>query len=146
MSVAPLPAIIHHPWFIADIPGWNNDGAPERESLAMDRYYLEDSIRKREISQHLSPTVSKLLSDSGRRLFFQSAFHFKTIHEEFVRMHCPWTDENINTAMSQLDNVLRLHPELGDEKGVQEVRDQLRATASSGGRKCSQSSTARAEN
>ncbi|KAJ5109392.1 hypothetical protein N7456_006067 [Penicillium angulare] len=29
MSVAPLPAIIHHPWFIADIPGWNNQGVAE---------------------------------------------------------------------------------------------------------------------
>lgn len=126
MSVAPLPAIIHHPWFIADIPGWNNDGVAEGESFAVDRLYLEKSIRKKELSQHLSPTVSTLLSDSGKRLFFQSAFHFKDIHKEFVRMHCPWIEKNTRAAMSQLDIVLRLYPELRGEEGVQEVNDLLR--------------------
>jgi hypothetical protein len=126
MSVAPLPAVIHHPWFIADIPGWNNDGVAEGESFATDRLYLENSIRKKEISQHLPPTVSTLLSDSGKRLFFQSAFHFKDIHEKFVRMHCPWTEKNIRAANSQLDAVLRLYPELGGEERVQEVKDLLR--------------------
>ncbi|KAL5333103.1 hypothetical protein BJX70DRAFT_382029 [Aspergillus crustosus] len=76
MSVAPLPAIIHHPWFIADIPGWNNDGVSKGESFGVDRRYLANLIREKEISQHLPLTVSTLLSDSGKRLFFQSAFHF----------------------------------------------------------------------
>ncbi|GIJ99200.1 hypothetical protein Aspvir_001326 [Aspergillus viridinutans] len=129
MSVAPLPAIIHHPWFIADIPGWNNDGVAEGESFAVDRLYLENSIRKKEISQHLPRTVSTLLSDSGKRLFFQSAFHFKDIHEEFVRMHCPWTEKNIRAAKSQLDTVLCLYPELGGEERVQEVKDLLRSNS-----------------
>ncbi|KAL5356848.1 hypothetical protein BJX96DRAFT_143493 [Aspergillus floccosus] len=122
ISVAPLPAIIHHPWFIADIPGWNNDGVSEGESFALDRRYLENSIREKETSQHLPLTVSMLLRDSGERLFFQSAFHFKTIHEEFVKMHCPRTEKNIRAARSQLDTVLRLYPELGDEDEVDEVQ------------------------
>ncbi|KAF4211368.1 hypothetical protein CNMCM8980_004357 [Aspergillus fumigatiaffinis] len=127
MSVAPLPAIIHHPWFIADIPGWKNDGVSECENFGVDRRYLENSIREKEISQHLPLTVSTLLSGSGKRLFFQSAFHFKSIHEEFVRMHCPWTEKNIRVARSQLDTVLRLYPELAGEEGVQEVKDLLRS-------------------
>ncbi|RDW58926.1 uncharacterized protein DSM5745_11132 [Aspergillus mulundensis] len=126
MSVAPLPAIIHHPWFIADIRGWNNDGISESESFEVDRRYLENSIRGKETSQDLPLTVSTLLSDSGRRLFFQSAFHFKGIHEEFVRMHCPWTEENIGAAMPQLDAVLRLYPDLAGEEGVREVKELLR--------------------
>lgn len=126
MSVAPLPAIIHHPWFIADIPGWNNDGISESESFEADRRYLEESIRQKEVLQHLPLTVSILLSDSGRRLLFQSAFHFKGIHEEFVKMHCSWTEENIRAAMPQLDAVLRLYPELAGEEGVREVRELLR--------------------
>lgn len=125
MSVAPLPAIIHHPWFIADIPGWNNDGVAEGESFAADRLYLEDSMKKKEISQRLPLTISTLLSNSGKRLFFQSAFHCKGIHEEFVRMHCALTEENIRAARSQLDTFLRLYPELGGEEGVQEVKNQL---------------------
>jgi hypothetical protein len=125
MSVAPLPAIIHHPWFIADIPGWNNDGVAEGESFTEDRLYLEDSIKKKELLQHLPLMVSTLLSDSGKRLFFQSAFHFKDVHESFVKTHCPWTEKNIRAAMSQLDTVLRLYPELGDTEDVQKVKNLL---------------------
>lgn len=125
MSVAPLPAIIHHPWFIADIPGWNNDGVAEGESFTEDRLYLENSIKKKELSQHLPFTVSTLLSDSGKRLSFQSAFHFKDIHERFVKTHCPWTEKNIRAARSQLDTVLLLYPELGDKEGVHKVKNQL---------------------
>ena len=126
MSVAPLPAIIHHPWFIANIPGWHNNGVSESESFEVDRRYLEESIKEKEMSQHLPLTVSTLLSDSSRRLFFHSAFHFKDIHEEFVRMHCPWTEKNIKAALPQLDAVLHLYPELAGEEGVQEVKELLR--------------------
>jgi hypothetical protein len=40
MYVAPLPAAIHHPWFIADTPGWNNDGVRVGETFGEDRAYL----------------------------------------------------------------------------------------------------------
>ncbi|KAJ6019504.1 hypothetical protein N7522_001571 [Penicillium canescens] len=125
MSVAPLPAIINHPWFIADIPGWNNDGVANGESFKEDRTYLENAIKKKELSRHLPLTVSTLLSDSGTRLFFQSAFHFRDIHEKFVKMHCPRTEKNIKSARSQLDTVLRLYPELGDSEDVQKLKDLL---------------------
>ena len=125
--MAPLPAIIYHPWFIADIPGWNNDGVAKGESFAADRLYLESSIRKREITQHLPLTISTLLSDSGKRLFFQSAFHFRATHEEFVGMHCPWTEKNIRAAKSQLSTVLRLYPELEGEEKIQEVNELLQS-------------------
>ncbi|KAJ5117322.1 hypothetical protein N7448_010954 [Penicillium atrosanguineum] len=125
MSVAPLPAIIHHPWFMADIPGWNNDGVAEGESFAEDRLCLEDLVKMKEFSQHLPPTVSTLLKDSGKRLHFQSAFHFKDIHETFVTMHCPWTEDNISAATLQLDTVLCLYPELGDKERVLEIKNLL---------------------
>ncbi|KAJ5567163.1 hypothetical protein N7535_006469 [Penicillium sp. DV-2018c] len=125
MYVAPLPAVIHHPWFIADIPGWNNVGVANAESFEEDRAYLENAVKKREISRHLPLTVSTLLRDSGKRLFFQSAFHVRGIHEMFVTMHCPRTEENIKAARSQLDIVLRLYPELGDSDNVQRFKDAL---------------------
>lgn len=122
MSVAPLPAIIHHPWFIADIPGWHNAGVTEGETFVEDRLYLENAIRKRELSQHPPCTVSTLLRDSGQRLFFQSAFHCREIHEAFVKMHCSLSEKNVEAARSQLDTVLCLYPELRDEEGVQRVK------------------------
>lgn len=125
MSPAPLPAIIHHPWFIADIPGWNNDGVTEKASFAEDRLFLENAIKKKELSQHLPAKVSTLLRDSGQRFFFQSAFHFKGIHEKFVKMHCAWTEENIQAAKLQLDTVLNLYPELEGTQGTQKAKDVL---------------------
>ncbi|KAI2670335.1 hypothetical protein N7451_008905 [Penicillium sp. IBT 35674x] len=125
MSVAPLPAIIHHPWFIADIPGWRNDGVTDGESFVDDRLYLETSVKMKESSQRLPSRVSTLLAGSKKRLFFQSAFHFKDIHERFVKMHCPRTENNIRAARLQLDTVLTLYPELGDKEGALEIKNML---------------------
>lgn len=125
MYVAPLPAIIHHPWFIADIPGWNNAGVAEGESFPEDRLYLENLIRAKESSQHLPPTISTLLCDSGKRMFFQSAFHCKGIHERFVKAHCPHTEENMKAAKLQLEAALSLYPDLGDKRGVLETKQYL---------------------
>ncbi|KAJ5641421.1 hypothetical protein N7490_005421 [Penicillium lividum] len=125
ISVAPLPAIIHHPWFMADIPGWNNDGVSEGENFLDDRLSLQDFVRRKEISQKLPLTVSTLLKDSGKRLYFQSAFHFKGIHEAFVRTHCPWTVDNLRAARVHLDIALGLYPELGEKEGVWETKSLL---------------------
>ncbi|KAJ6066891.1 uncharacterized protein N7446_003928 [Penicillium canescens] len=65
MSVAPLPAIINHPWFIADIPGWNNDGVANGESFKEDRTYLENAIKKKELSRHLP--LTKASASFGQR-------------------------------------------------------------------------------
>jgi hypothetical protein len=125
MFTAPLPAIIYHPWFIADIPGWNNDGVAEGERFTEDRCFLETAVRKKEISQKLPLTVSTLLRDSGRRFFFQAAFHNKDIHHKFVEMHCELTEENIAAARTQLDVALRLYPEMRGMKGVEQVKERL---------------------
>lgn len=125
MSTAPLPAIIHHPWFIADIPGWNNDGVTEGERFAEDRCLLETAVRNKEISQKLPLTISTLLRDSGKRFFFQAAFHATGIHRKFVEMHCERTEENIAAAKTQLDVALRLYPELRGVKGVEQVKERL---------------------
>lgn len=97
----------------------------ERETFAEDRLFLENSTKKKELSQNLPVKVSRLLRDSGQRLIFQSAFHFKGIHQKFVEMHCPRTEENIQAARLQLDTVLNLYPELEGMQGVHRVKDIL---------------------
>ncbi|OAA80303.1 Protein kinase-like domain protein [Akanthomyces lecanii RCEF 1005] len=42
--VAPPPAVVHHPWFLADVPGWNNDGVSSHDRFTQDRAYLENKI------------------------------------------------------------------------------------------------------
>lgn len=123
---APLPAVIHHPSFIADIPGWKNAGAREGEHFAEDRLFLEAAVREKEVSRQLPPTVSTLLCDSGKRFFFQSAFHCRGIHEEFVRKYCARTEENLDAASTQLDIVLCLYPDLAELEDVQRVKSLLK--------------------
>jgi hypothetical protein len=125
MYVAPLPAAIHHPWFIADTPGWNNDGVRVGETFGEDRAYLEAAIERLERLRGLPHTVSALLRGSGERLFFQSAFHFQGIHERFVEANCHWTERHLKSARSELDTVLHLYPDLGEKSGAQRVRTWL---------------------
>lgn len=125
LSVAPLPALIHHPWFIADIPGWHNEGVEDGVEFAKDRQFLEDSIRRREIEANMKPTISSLLRESGKRFFFQSAFHFRDIHMRFVQMYCQLTEDNRGVAGEQLHTVLGLYPELAGRVGVKAVRELL---------------------
>ncbi|KAE8133901.1 hypothetical protein BDV38DRAFT_286377 [Aspergillus pseudotamarii] len=130
MSVAPLPAAIHHRWFIADISGWSNDGVAERENFEDDRRYFEKAIKHKEISRQLLATVSTLLCDSGSRLFFQSVFHFNGIHEKFVKIHCARTEENIEAANSHLNVVLFLYPELEETESVRRFKNMLHSDKS----------------
>ncbi|CAG8887071.1 unnamed protein product [Penicillium egyptiacum] len=120
--MAPLPAIMHHPWFIADVPGWNNDGVSVGETFGGDRDYLEAAIHRLERLRDLPHTVSTLLRGSGERRFFQSAFHFQGIHEKCVEANCHWIERHLKAASSELDTVLDLYPELGEEDGEQRVK------------------------
>lgn len=117
--------MIHHPWFIADIPGWKNEGVSEGEVFIDDRLFLETAIKKKEISRQMPHTVSTLLCDSGKRFFFQSSFHCREVHEEFVKAHCARTEESLEAASAQLTNVLSLYPDLVDTKGVRAVKQFL---------------------
>ena len=125
--MAPLPVIIHHPWFIADIPGWNDDSVLAEKTFSEDRAFLEAAIEKLEHVRDLPHTVSTLLINSGERLFFQSAFHFQRIHERFVEANCPWTERHIKAARSELDTVLDLYPELGEKDAAQRSKRWLQS-------------------
>lgn len=89
----------------------NNDGiSTDGETFEGDRTYLENVIKEKEKEivqqqQQSSSTgrESDLLSGSGERLVFQSAFHSKGIHERFVKVHCQRTEDNLEAAKSQLD-------------------------------------------
>lgn len=103
---------MHHPWFLADVPGWNNEGVGPDGEFSDDRRYLETVIARREVLTGVSSTVSILLHNSTERLYFQSAFHYKGIHERFVQGHCSRTKENLEAAKLELESVIACHPEL----------------------------------
>lgn len=130
MFLAPLPAIVHHPWFIADIRGWHNDGVKDGDTFTEDRLFLENAIKTKEISQNLPLKISELLTGSEMRLFFQSALHYKDIHFNFVKLHCPRTKANLLAAKAQLAVALDLHPELESLEGSRTVQNLLEALLS----------------
>jgi hypothetical protein len=51
----------------------------EGESVEEDRLYLENAIKKREISWYLPLTLPTLLSDSGKRLFFPTSLQLQRL-------------------------------------------------------------------
>lgn len=94
-SFVPAPAAIHHPLFIANIPGFYT-GVPETMDFAPDRAYLEAAIRKlSSSSSSSSPSSSErdsanhiadLLASSFERQFFEMALRNRRINDEYVRL------------------------------------------------------------
>lgn len=91
-SFVPAPAAIHHPLFIANIPGFYT-GVSEDMNFAPDRAYLEAAIRK--LSSSSSPSSSErdsanhiadLLASSFERQFFEMALRNRRINDEYVRL------------------------------------------------------------
>lgn len=118
--------MIHHPWFIADVPGWKSDWVQEGQTFEEDRSYLERVIQAKEKERKLGSRVSRLLRGSKDRMFFQAAISMPGIHEHFVELHCARTDANMAIARNQLRIVLSLHPEWEEEKGVQRIREMMK--------------------
>ena len=82
---APLPAVVQFPWFIADVPGWHNDGVSVADTFKKDRIYLVEALRRKEDAQNRGNALSELLSTSRERQIFQASIHFRDIHAEFVK-------------------------------------------------------------
>lgn len=101
MVLSPLPAVIYHPWFIADISGWHNNGVTEDENFLT--IVFISKIQSETKSLHRNPLLQfQTLRNSGKILVFQSAFHFKDIYEKFVKAHCLL----VQTEATQLDAAL----------------------------------------
>ncbi|KAJ5976356.1 hypothetical protein N7481_010063 [Penicillium waksmanii] len=126
LYLGPLPSVIHHPWFMADIPGWKNDWVQEGQNFEQDREYLEGVMRKKEEERKLDSTVSTLLHGSKDRMFFQAAISMPGIHEQFVETHCARTDGNMAIANQQLQAVLTIHPGWEKQPGVQRIRQMMK--------------------
>lgn len=86
-SFVPAPAAIHHPLFIANIPGFYT-GVPETMDFAPDRAYLEAAIRKLSSSSEGDSAnhIADLLASSFERQFFEMALRNRRINDEYVRL------------------------------------------------------------
>ncbi|THY80950.1 hypothetical protein D6C93_09723, partial [Aureobasidium pullulans] len=78
---APLPAVVQYPWFIADVPGWHNDGVELGETFEHNRDYLVTMLKVKEEATRKIDTVSILLGQASERQRFQSAISYRDIHK-----------------------------------------------------------------
>jgi hypothetical protein len=43
-----MPVVVQFPWFLADIPGWHNDGTIAGDDFEEDRCYLVRAFQNKE--------------------------------------------------------------------------------------------------
>ncbi|CAD0095639.1 unnamed protein product, partial [Aureobasidium mustum] len=111
---APLPAIVQFPWFIADVPGWHNDGTSPGDSFRENRDYLVQTLRIAEMSKTGSDKLSILLASARERQIFQSAINFRDIHKEFVAGDQRFQVARKEDMRPELEAFLVKHPDLRD--------------------------------
>ncbi|KAG8627928.1 hypothetical protein KVT40_003801 [Elsinoe batatas] len=83
--VVPAGSAVHHPLFIADIPGWVNDGVDQGESFHDDRAYLENAIAVHGRQSPHADALRRLLETSHERQFFELSLRNKRINKEYVK-------------------------------------------------------------
>ncbi|GAB7337493.1 hypothetical protein MBLNU457_g2822t1 [Dothideomycetes sp. NU457] len=115
-SFVPAPAAIHHPLFIADIPGWINDGVPEDMKFHNDRLYLENAVRKLSTDDS---TIADLLASSQDRQFLEMSLRNKRINEEYIKAdHRKYDPQELK---AQLDDFLAANLEFATEPQIMKL-------------------------
>lgn len=107
-QIVPSPAAVQHPLFIADIPGWRNDGVIEGMTFEEDREYLEGAMRDiaARSDSPIAQQVVTLLATSFERQFFELSLRNKVINEEYVRQRLKNRKFDDNVVLRQLEDFL----------------------------------------
>lgn len=120
-QVAPAASAIQHPLFIADIPGWRNDGVPEGMTFEDDRAYLEHAIRK--LEDNAGP-IATMLESSRERQFFELSLCNSRINHEYVEQRLQGCLQKV-ALLNELENFLSLHESMRSIPKVLSIRAQL---------------------
>ncbi|KAB8356541.1 hypothetical protein FH972_024124 [Carpinus fangiana] len=133
---APLAGVVQYPWFLADIPGWHNDGVGDDETFESDRFFLEQAIRRQAPSNTFALQIADLLRTSKERHFFQSAFHIVAVHKEFVSRYCARSPANLIAARNSLKEFLQSDDSLAQLPQVHRIQEYLSSVEESGPQPC----------
>lgn len=120
-----MPAVVQFPWFVADIPGWNNDGVQVGETFERDRDYLVSMVEERERRRGSSSIISTILQSARTRQYFQAALHTKGVHLQYVKEHCYRTSANLDAALCELEKFVVANPEFEGSPGIEETMRSL---------------------
>ena len=122
----PAPSAIQHPLFIADIPGWLNDGVPKGMTFEEDRAYLEHAIGILDANSENPGRIKHLLRTSFERQFLEMSLRNRKINDEYVsRMFKDDTAPNKNAALEQLEDFLSANESIRGLPTVLDLRSCL---------------------
>ncbi|KAG6040383.1 hypothetical protein E4U41_000704 [Claviceps citrina] len=122
----PMPAAVHYPLFIADIPGWLND-IPDGKTFEEDRAYFEMTLRKLAAAgpypNHLE--ITSLLQSSFERQFFELALRNKKINSCYIDMKINNQPLGKTALKEELEAFLCTDPMLREDPRVLELWSRL---------------------
>ncbi|KAK3376724.1 hypothetical protein B0T24DRAFT_677593 [Lasiosphaeria ovina] len=123
----PLAAAVQHPLFIADIPGWLNDGVPPDMTFEDDRVMLESIVHRLSTTSPspIAKEVPALLRTSRERQFFEMSLRNKQINAEYTREKLVPSSINKTMALRNLAEFLESNPDLQKDPGIQQLETRL---------------------
>ncbi|KAK3693266.1 hypothetical protein B0T22DRAFT_504842 [Podospora appendiculata] len=123
----PLAAAVQHPLFIADIPGWLNDGVPPDMTFEDDRVMLESIVHRLSTTSPspIAKEVPALLRTSRERQFFEMSLRNKQINAEYTREKLVPSSINKTMALQNLAEFLESNPDLQKDPGIQQLETRL---------------------
>ncbi|CAG9990153.1 unnamed protein product [Clonostachys byssicola] len=125
----PMPAAIHHPLFIADIPGWQK-AVPENMKFAKDRKYLQNAIAKiAGNSNHPdAQNISRLLSNCFERQFFELSLRSKLTNEHYIETRIKGSMVEKVVLQKQLGAFLAIYSGLRTNPTILALQERMRRT------------------
>ncbi|KAG5981429.1 hypothetical protein E4U55_002962 [Claviceps digitariae] len=118
----PMPAVVHYPLFIANIPGWMTD-APAGMTFEEDRAFLESTVSKLAAEAHHSNAsgITDLLKSSFERQFLELSLRNKRINRCYIDMKIKNALFEKAVIREQLVAFLSIHPELQEDPRISEL-------------------------
>ncbi|KAF2220148.1 hypothetical protein BDZ85DRAFT_284581 [Elsinoe ampelina] len=123
--VVPAAAAVQHPLFIANVPGWLNDGCEEHEDFADDRRYLEDAMRELDGGSITAVRLASMLQTSRERQIFEMSLSNARINQEYVDRELRSFDADYQALSRHLNVFLECEPVMREHQSVQALRLQL---------------------
>ncbi|VUC34848.1 unnamed protein product [Clonostachys rosea] len=125
----PMPAAIHHPLFIADIPGWQN-AVPENMTFEKGRTYLHNAIAKiAGKSNHPdAQSTSRLLANCFERQFFELSLRSKLTNEHYIEKRIKGSMIEKIALQKQLGAFLTIYTRLRTNPTILALQERMRRT------------------
>lgn len=124
-QVVPLPATVQQPDFIADIPGYINEGVEEGMNFEEDRNFLEREVRKLAARSTMpgARRIAELLETSYQRQFLEMSLRNRKINAEWALKANEFSETKV--ALAQLQAFLISNPFCRGKAAAEQLLNEL---------------------